>query len=60
MSFFPGTTTFWSPNNPNPLVQMLCHKGAVRAVTINKAGTYVYGYFINYYTELDIFCDSII
>ncbi|XP_055486564.1 WD repeat-containing protein 46, partial [Leucoraja erinacea] len=33
-----GTVTLWSPNVKEPLVKMLCHKGGVRAVAVDKSG----------------------
>nr|XP_054770122.1 WD repeat-containing protein 46-like [Lytechinus pictus] len=36
-----GTVTMWSPNSREPLVKMLCHKGAVRSIAIDKQGTYM-------------------
>lgn len=36
-----GTVTMWSPNSREPLVKMLCHKGAVRSIAIDKGGTYM-------------------
>ncbi|GBG24162.1 WD repeat-containing protein 46 [Hondaea fermentalgiana] len=34
-----GTVTMWSPSSPQPLVKMLCHNGAVRAVAVSRRGT---------------------
>ncbi|CAH1787344.1 unnamed protein product [Owenia fusiformis] len=36
-----GTVTLWSPNIKEPLVKMLCHGGAVRAVDVDHTGTYM-------------------
>ncbi|KAK2851592.1 hypothetical protein Q5P01_007868 [Channa striata] len=36
-----GTVTLWSPNQKEALVKMLCHKGGVRSVTVDKTGTYM-------------------
>lgn len=36
-----GTVSLWSPNQKEPLVKMLCHRGAVRSLTVDKTGTYV-------------------
>ncbi|XP_077180589.1 WD repeat-containing protein 46 isoform X2 [Paroedura picta] len=36
-----GTVTLWSPNIKEPLVRMLCHRGAVRAVAVDPSGTYM-------------------
>ncbi|XP_052418880.1 WD repeat-containing protein 46 [Carassius gibelio] len=36
-----GTITLWSPNQKEPLVKMLCHRGAVRSLTVDKTGTYM-------------------
>lgn len=35
----PGTVTLWSPSVPEPLVRVLCHRGAVRALAIDASGT---------------------
>lgn len=34
-----GTVSLWSPNQKEPLVKMLCHRGAVRSLTVDKTGT---------------------
>nr|XP_033781384.1 WD repeat-containing protein 46 isoform X2 [Geotrypetes seraphini] len=36
-----GTVSLWSPNLKEPLVKMLCHKAAVRAVTVDNTGKYM-------------------
>ncbi|XP_053281417.1 WD repeat-containing protein 46 [Pleuronectes platessa] len=36
-----GTVTLWSPNQREALVKMLCHRGGVRSVTVDKSGTYM-------------------
>ncbi|XP_076859264.1 WD repeat-containing protein 46 [Brachyhypopomus gauderio] len=36
-----GTVSLWSPNQKEPLVKMLCHRGGVRALTVDKSGTYM-------------------
>ncbi|KAM9323861.1 WD repeat-containing protein 46 [Gastrophryne carolinensis] len=36
-----GTVTLWSPSIKEPLVKMLCHRGAVRALSVDKTGTYM-------------------
>ncbi|CEF96855.1 WD40/YVTN repeat-like-containing domain [Ostreococcus tauri] len=36
-----GTVTLWSPNQGTPLVKMLCHRGEVKGVTIDKSGKYM-------------------
>ncbi|KAL8213649.1 UNVERIFIED_CONTAM: hypothetical protein K2H54_067917 [Gekko kuhli] len=36
-----GTVTLWSPNIKEPLVRMLCHRGAVRALAVDRSGTYM-------------------
>ncbi|GAA6108346.1 WD repeat-containing protein 46 [Tachysurus ichikawai] len=36
-----GTVSLWSPNQREPLVKMLCHRGAVRSLTVDKTGTYM-------------------
>ncbi len=34
-----GTISLWSPNQKEPLAKMLCHRGAVRSLTVDKTGT---------------------
>ncbi|XP_033928330.1 WD repeat-containing protein 46 isoform X2 [Melopsittacus undulatus] len=36
-----GTITLWSPSVQEPLVRMLSHRGAVRALAIDPSGTYM-------------------
>ncbi|XP_048874155.1 WD repeat-containing protein 46 [Brienomyrus brachyistius] len=36
-----GTVTMWSPNQREPLVKMLCHRGGVRSLAVDKTGTYM-------------------
>ncbi|KAG7472229.1 hypothetical protein MATL_G00106710 [Megalops atlanticus] len=36
-----GTVTLWSPNQREPLVKMLCHRGGVRSIAVDKTGTYM-------------------
>jgi U3 small nucleolar RNA-associated protein 7 len=36
-----GCVTMWSPNVSTPLVKMLCHKGPVRALDVDKGGNYM-------------------
>ncbi|XP_065127426.1 WD repeat-containing protein 46 [Paramisgurnus dabryanus] len=36
-----GTVSLWSPNQKEPLIKMLCHRGAVRSLTVDKTGTYM-------------------
>ncbi|XP_072890973.1 WD repeat-containing protein 46 isoform X1 [Hemitrygon akajei] len=36
-----GTVTLWSPSVKEPLVKVLCHRGAVRAIAVDKTGTYM-------------------
>ncbi|XP_060093633.1 WD repeat-containing protein 46 [Heteronotia binoei] len=36
-----GTVTLWSPSIKEPLVRMLCHRGAVRALAVDGSGTYM-------------------
>ncbi|KYO32870.1 WD repeat-containing protein 46 [Alligator mississippiensis] len=36
-----GTVTLWSPTVKEPLVKMLCHRGAVRALAVDHSGTYM-------------------
>ncbi|XP_054663652.1 WD repeat-containing protein 46 [Grus americana] len=36
-----GTVTLWSPNVSEPLVRMLCHRGALRALAVDPTGTYM-------------------
>lgn len=34
-----GTVSLWSPNQKEPLVKLLCHRGAVRSLAVDKTGT---------------------
>ncbi|XP_018617826.2 WD repeat-containing protein 46 isoform X1 [Scleropages formosus] len=36
-----GVVTLWSPNQREPLVKMLCHRGGVRSIAVDKTGTYM-------------------
>uniref|UniRef100_A0A9J8ABD1 WD repeat-containing protein 46 n=1 Tax=Cyprinus carpio carpio TaxID=630221 RepID=A0A9J8ABD1_CYPCA len=36
-----GTVSLWSPNQKESLVKMLCHRGAVRSLAVDKTGTYM-------------------
>ncbi|KAI8608587.1 WD40-repeat-containing domain protein [Chytriomyces sp. MP71] len=36
-----GTVTLWSPAMPEPLVKMLCHKGPVKAIAVDRGGYYM-------------------
>lgn len=36
-----GTVTLWSPNMNQPLVKMLCQRGALTDLAINRSGQYV-------------------
>lgn len=36
-----GTVSLWSPNDTQPLVKMLCHKGPVRAISMDREGRYM-------------------
>ncbi|XP_048067030.1 WD repeat-containing protein 46 [Megalobrama amblycephala] len=36
-----GTVSLWSPNQKEPLVKLLCHRGAVRSLAVDKTGTYM-------------------
>lgn len=36
-----GTVTLWSPNSTAPLVKMLCHRGPVRDIAIDREGRYM-------------------
>ncbi|KAF3121879.1 Small subunit (SSU) processome component [Orbilia oligospora] len=36
-----GLVTLWSPNVTTPLVKMLCHKGPVRSVAVDREGYYM-------------------
>ncbi|CAI9623499.1 unnamed protein product [Staurois parvus] len=36
-----GTVSLWSPSVREPLVKMLCHRGAVRSVSVDKTGMYM-------------------
>ncbi|NXE58273.1 WDR46 protein, partial [Casuarius casuarius] len=36
-----GTVTLWSPSVKEPLARALCHRGAVRALAVDRTGTYM-------------------
>ncbi|EMC96511.1 hypothetical protein BAUCODRAFT_33869 [Baudoinia panamericana UAMH 10762] len=36
-----GTVDLWSPNSTTPLVKMLCHRGPVRSMAIDREGRYM-------------------
>lgn len=36
-----GTVTLWSPTVNKPLVKMLCHRGPVRAMAVDRGGHYM-------------------
>ncbi|KAI8817029.1 WD40-repeat-containing domain protein [Fimicolochytrium jonesii] len=36
-----GTVTLWSPTVTAPLVKMLCHRGPVKSIAIDRAGHYM-------------------
>ncbi|KAJ2875878.1 putative U3 small nucleolar RNA-associated protein 7 [Coemansia aciculifera] len=36
-----GIVTMWSPRQSQPLAKMLCHKGPVQAMAIDRSGTYM-------------------
>ncbi|XP_066499724.1 WD repeat-containing protein 46 [Hoplias malabaricus] len=36
-----GIVSLWSPNQKEPLVKMLCHRGGVRSLAVDKTGTYM-------------------
>ncbi|XP_062515395.1 uncharacterized protein LOC134190874 [Corticium candelabrum] len=36
-----GVVSMWSPNSGAPLVKMLCHRGPVRAIAIDREGLYM-------------------
>ncbi|KAI9193757.1 WD40-repeat-containing domain protein [Polychytrium aggregatum] len=36
-----GTVTMWSPTMSEPLVKMLCHKGPVQAIAVDRGGYYM-------------------
>ncbi|CAO3622847.1 unnamed protein product [Cunninghamella blakesleeana] len=36
-----GTVSLWAPTMSTPLVKMMCHKGAVKAVAVDKGGHYM-------------------
>ncbi|KAK0327937.1 putative U3 small nucleolar RNA-associated protein 7 [Friedmanniomyces endolithicus] len=36
-----GTVSFWSPNSSTPLVKLLCHRGPVRDIAMDREGRYM-------------------
>ena len=36
-----GTVTMWTPNVKEPVAKLLCHRQPVRAVAVDKSGTYL-------------------
>lgn len=36
-----GCVTMWSPNQADPLVKMICHRGPVQALAVDRAGLYM-------------------
>ncbi|OQO08293.1 hypothetical protein B0A48_06163 [Cryoendolithus antarcticus] len=36
-----GTVSLWSPNSTTPLVKMLCHRGPVRSLAMEREGHYM-------------------
>lgn len=36
-----GSVTMWTPNQREPVVRMLCHKGPVRSLAIDLSGNYL-------------------
>lgn len=36
-----GTVSLWSPNSTTPLVKMLCHRGPVRSLAMDREGRYM-------------------
>ena len=36
-----GTVSLWSPSSPTPAVKMLCHRGPVRALAVDRQGRYM-------------------
>ncbi|KAJ2724846.1 putative U3 small nucleolar RNA-associated protein 7 [Coemansia sp. Benny D115] len=36
-----GTVTLWAPQQGRPLVKMLCHRGPVQAMAIDRSGTHM-------------------
>ncbi|KAI8855313.1 NUC141 domain-containing protein [Chytridium lagenaria] len=36
-----GTVTLWSPSMTEPIVKMLCHRGPVQSLAIDRSGTYM-------------------
>ena len=39
--FFLGCVTMWSPVIKEPLVKMLCHRGPILSVAVDRQGVYV-------------------
>lgn len=36
-----GTVSLWSPNSQTPLVKMLCHRGPIRSLAMDREGRYM-------------------
>ncbi|KAJ1916458.1 putative U3 small nucleolar RNA-associated protein 7 [Mycoemilia scoparia] len=36
-----GVVSMWAPSSNQPLVKMLCHKGPVQSIAIDRSGTYM-------------------
>ena len=36
-----GVVTLWAPSMSNALVKMLCHKGPINSIAIDRSGTYM-------------------
>ncbi|CAN0373982.1 unnamed protein product [Lampetra planeri] len=36
-----GYVTMWTPTMKEPLVKMMCHRGAVRSIAVERTGTYM-------------------
>mmetsp|Transcript_20412 Transcript_20412/g.44653 ORF Transcript_20412/g.44653 Transcript_20412/m.44653 type:complete len:546 (-) Transcript_20412:382-2019(-) len=41
LGHYNGVVTMWSPNMPAPLVRMLCHRGPVKSMAVDRDGNYM-------------------
>lgn len=36
-----GTVSMWTPNQKDPVVKLLCHKGSVTSMAVDQSGNYL-------------------